>query len=348
MLYCFGVILRIAVITEAGTITGPNRRIAGLDALRGVAILLVIAGHFLPTAFPHFSTQLVSTLGGAGVLLFFYLSGFLIFRNVQTQPPGIFLVRRFFKLFPAYWVNVIVITFMAVVLHVGPAVDLKAVVANLLMVQEFTDSPLSNPVYWTLQIEVKFYLLIVAYQWCFGARWIYGLLVALLLVNAVLFPVLQRGSTLVTYLIAFFPGIAAARAGRSWLEPLIVTAVTAANLYLFLPAGNCAMASYAMLFGTMIVLVARGEFQSRNLLFFGKISYSHYLYHSAIGFLLLDWLAPDGTTAMKIAALLGTFILTTLIAVVSFYGIEKPAIAAGHRLEKPLSRVRILSIFTRN
>ena len=43
----------------------------GLDGLRAVAVLLVVVGHL-------FATGPVSWLGGAGVDVFFVLSGFLI------------------------------------------------------------------------------------------------------------------------------------------------------------------------------------------------------------------------------------------------------------------------------
>ena len=179
--------------------SAAGRHFDGLDILRGVAILLVMAAHFLPESFAVMKCRPIWSLGGAGVLLFFYLSGFLIFRNVQKQPAEIFLLRRFFKLFPAYWINVIIIFLAALWFHGSGPTDVKTFVSNLLMVQEFTHSDLLNGVYWTLQIEVKFYLVIAVFVYCFGSGRIYWLLGGLLLLNAALLPVMGRGSTLVTY-----------------------------------------------------------------------------------------------------------------------------------------------------
>ena len=51
----------------------------------------------------------VNSLGRGGVILFFLLSGYLIFRSVEREPTSTFLSRRMFKIFPAYSVNVALI-----------------------------------------------------------------------------------------------------------------------------------------------------------------------------------------------------------------------------------------------
>ncbi|MCF2524462.1 acyltransferase family protein [Bradyrhizobium sp. G127] len=74
----------------------PNvNRIPSLDALRGIAILMVNLGHFIPArvALGDASYHVVS-LGRGGVVLFFLLSGYLVFRNIEKQDTATFISRR--------------------------------------------------------------------------------------------------------------------------------------------------------------------------------------------------------------------------------------------------------------
>ena len=89
---------------------GGTQRFLALDTLRGVAILMVVVGHFLPDRLVFGGiAHHVNSLGRGGVILFFLLSGYLIFRNVERQDTATFLSRRLFKIFPAYSVNVALI-----------------------------------------------------------------------------------------------------------------------------------------------------------------------------------------------------------------------------------------------
>jgi len=84
----------------------------GLDGVRGVAILLVMAVHFVGNATPHtFGERLAVKLGNYGVLgvdLFFVLSGFLITGLLLDAKGGRhyfrnFYARRTLRIFPLYY-----------------------------------------------------------------------------------------------------------------------------------------------------------------------------------------------------------------------------------------------------
>ena len=318
----------------------PSRRLAGLDSLRGLAILLVMLGHFLPAVSFDYK-GIVSSLGGGGVLLFFYLSGFLIFLNVQKQSAGIFLLRRCFKLFPAYWANMALIVLMAGTFHLGVIPDVKSLLAHSVMLQEFTGSELLNNVYWTLQIEIKFYFVIAIFYYSFGARRIYALFFLLLLFNMALVMYIGRGSTLITYLAAFFPGIAAAGIiTRGWnkaglTEFATIVAFTAVNIFIGLEH-NIYQTVYAIIAAMLLAGVLISDVRSILLTFLARISYSHYLYHALIGYILINSIAGE-TPVSKITALLCASALTVVIATLSFYLIERPGISLGYSLEKKLS-----------
>src|SRR5262245_24138215 len=75
-----------------------------MDALRGVAILLVLGAHF--SSYP-FWTRISST----GVNLFFVLSGFLVsgllfdsFQRSRSVQARRFFIRRGFKIWPSFYI----------------------------------------------------------------------------------------------------------------------------------------------------------------------------------------------------------------------------------------------------
>jgi peptidoglycan/LPS O-acetylase OafA/YrhL len=83
----------------------------GLHGLRGLAVLIVIASH---SGFAGMEGQ-----GGAGVWLFFVLSGFLLSRPFLERPALLtswrnllaFMKRRLLRIVPAYWVVVLFLCF---------------------------------------------------------------------------------------------------------------------------------------------------------------------------------------------------------------------------------------------
>lgn len=324
-----------------------NARLPGLDALRGLAILLVVVAHYLPVCFPASQVSFVLSFGGAGVLLFFYLSGFLIYRSIQKQTLGVFLSRRLFKLAPAYWVNIAVIVGLAVVLKNTEPISLRTIMANLFLLQEFDGDRVLSGVFWTLQIEVKFYLLMAAFCYFAGPRRVYWLFAMLLLFNAALLPVLGRGSTAVTYLICFFPGIAAARAlERAWDRPAlvefaVVTCLAGLNLFFALEYLAGYQAFYALLFSALVLVALTSNFESRLLAFFGRISYSDYLFHVMVGLALISLLAGNSYISRSVA-LLSALAASTAVAALCYRFVEKPCINLGLKLEKRIPSVPLL------
>ena len=149
-----------------------NRDYDFIDGLRGVAILMVVAGHlvyFNPKSgvFIHYVGG-VFGVGGYGVTLFFALSGFLISwpcwkRKVtgsrQVVPSG-YGWRRFWKIYPPLALSVLLLTPIYIFLrsdwsYVSPAARWLAGLAFLLPV-----SGKLNPVMWSLVVEVQFYIVL--------------------------------------------------------------------------------------------------------------------------------------------------------------------------------------------
>jgi peptidoglycan/LPS O-acetylase OafA/YrhL len=135
----------------------------GLDILRLVAVLLVLGRHLdLPDNAPRF-LHIWKTGGWVGVDLFFVLSGFLVSgllfresRRTGTIRVTRFLIRRGFKIYPAFWV-LIATTLLVTLLHKQP-VPLKLLAGELLFLQNYLGGLWDHT--WSLAVEEHFYLAI--------------------------------------------------------------------------------------------------------------------------------------------------------------------------------------------
>ena len=159
--------------------TAERERIAVLDGLRALAIMLVLARHglrpfwtnlahpFLPLGGFDFAPLLLN--GWIGVDLFFVLSGFLITTYLLEKLPGAvsraavigtYMKRRFFRIAPAYYV-VLTVTCAGALLMPGadevPDVTAWSYIYHLLFLNDYFPSNI-NVVFWSLAIEAKFYL----------------------------------------------------------------------------------------------------------------------------------------------------------------------------------------------
>lgn len=163
-----------------------EQRLAPLDGLRGVAILLVLWYHvweisWLPA--PIAALQFLPATGFIGVHLFFFLSGFVISYPFirahlrESAPPawGHFAWRRFIKIIPSYVLSIAVAFAIGYAQTQDGAPAWKSLLAHLLFVHTWFASTYGsiNGVLWTLAVEVEFYLLFPLVWWCFArAPWL--------------------------------------------------------------------------------------------------------------------------------------------------------------------------------
>jgi peptidoglycan/LPS O-acetylase OafA/YrhL len=158
----------------------PTRHLPVLDGLRAVAVLLVLWCHVpLATAgYPEW-LRTAHTLvgpGGTGVELFFVLSGFLITRILirereQQVPVRWFLLRRILRIFPIYYL------LLLVMLVVQPSAEIGWAACYLMNLRELFGPVPGGPLdhLWSLCIEEHFYLLwplVVAFSPPGRPKWI--------------------------------------------------------------------------------------------------------------------------------------------------------------------------------
>jgi peptidoglycan/LPS O-acetylase OafA/YrhL len=135
-----------------------NPRLPQLDGLRAVAVILVMAFHFIPWVGDY------APLGSIGVRLFFVLSGFLITRILLASRGDdmavalrSFYVRRSLRIFPLFYL----VLAIAALINIGPVRNtIGWHVSYLTNVYLFDRGSWHGSIshLWSLAVEEQFYL----------------------------------------------------------------------------------------------------------------------------------------------------------------------------------------------
>ncbi|HEX8346793.1 MAG TPA: acyltransferase [Actinoplanes sp.] len=149
-LYALDGLRLICAVSVAGYHFGDSWRLDGVHP----------PAYFLPDAAP------VLIYGFLGVEVFFLISGFVILMSSWGRTVRQFAASRAARIYPAFRVSVLITTVVAGVLPVSggvPFAELPGagdVLVNLTMLAEPLNTPLVDTVYWTLWVELRFYLII--------------------------------------------------------------------------------------------------------------------------------------------------------------------------------------------
>jgi peptidoglycan/LPS O-acetylase OafA/YrhL len=156
--------------------TRQKERNIQLDMLRGIAVLLVLLSHLYKVP-PDMLTnpvgiclQFLHDIGWLGVDLFFVLSGFLVsglifgeYQKYRHFQAGRFLIRRGFKIYPAYYIYFL-IGFIIIYSSPRDARTMTYLASIVFFVQNYF-APLANTFtesifghFWSLSVEEHFYI----------------------------------------------------------------------------------------------------------------------------------------------------------------------------------------------
>ena len=279
----------VAVATEAAK---REKHLPTLDALRGIAALMVCWFHFtnaqFTARFGHF--QASGKYGYLGVQIFFVISGFIIpfsmFRaGYRLKSFFRFMLKRIARLDPPFLASIVIVVLgfwlsSRLPGHAAYHIPWAQVAAHLGYVNAFIGMPWLQMSYWSLAIEFQYYIFVglcfplVALKGRLSPVFLLGLLGGLSILAG------KSEALLPHYLPLFAIGILAfrykARLMRGYDTIAALAAASALAVWVdgWLPA---AMAIGACL---AILLV---HVNHPLLNFFGTISYSLYLIHVFVG-----------------------------------------------------------------
>lgn len=153
-----------------------SKRIVFLDYLRIFAFLSVLVAHkyydILATAANDINLHItLRTLaqaaipffeaGGAGVVVFFLVSGYIITCVALREATAIFCIRRFFRIYPLYVFAVLLEMLLGYLIEGKPFPPLSIIIPRITLMGDFFGTPYAlGSVEWTLRIEIYFYLVI--------------------------------------------------------------------------------------------------------------------------------------------------------------------------------------------
>lgn len=324
-------------------------RLTCLDELRGIAASLVVLAHVGPLVSDQISwlyTHVVD-LGQLGVVMFFLCSGFVIPASLERERSvGAFWIKRFFRLYPLFWVSLIGAALLAVThLRENGELSLRDWALNVTMIPDALGGLVALPPYWTLAYEMVFYVfatlifltrlthmsvqtsLITSFIGiCFGAVFVLPPTPPL---NATIFWI----GTLLTGTVVYRAYVGEVRT-RSMVICVVGTLaagiVTATHSLYGLPSdGNifrshfwptviAYVGAYAFFFAFLLLRQRSASW----MIFLGTVSYSMYLMHDLVLSLVPDW----GPSFLPILFGYG---FTVAVSAVTFKYVEAPCIELG-------------------
>ncbi|HEX7518499.1 MAG TPA: acyltransferase [Chthoniobacterales bacterium] len=353
-------------------------RLAHIDTLRALAALMVACAHvwqrFLPVARPSGSVTGQTwpryfELGITGVVLFFAISGFVIYgtlRGPRENAGRRFIITRFFRLFPAYWVSMAA-GLVFIWWWQGWSITGPMVAANATMLPTVFRQPQIMGLYWTLETELAFYVscwLVWRLGWLNNPRVLVGLVVGMSLAWFVVKGAKQIGvvpddvsagwKNLPRHLGIMFWGAyfrivydetkgfreSIRRNRKVWILvalTVLIVVIGGSRQFRFVihPSRNW-FSPYVVAPLLFWIWIAWLRVRTSALAWLGRISYSIYLFHLIVATPLVCWVALEGNTALRgwptVCYLITTLLLTILVSAAVYYAVELPAIVLGKRL----------------
>lgn len=331
-----------------------TNRIKELDALRGIAALMIVLFHF---TMYRYEADLGFKLGTTGVDLFFMISGFVIFMSLSKIKNSVsFVINRVSRLYPTYWASVS-ITFLFILIQAlllnetFGAYNFKQYLGNLTMFQFYLKIPDLDGPYWTMIIEMIFYIgLLFLYHFKLLKHInIIGVSLTILVVLMTNFGFQNPFIRTIVYWIPFFQFVPLFFAGIIFYKIYtiksnhlvmysIVLLCLISQILLFKYSGSSMIfinhreyACMLIIFFGLFTLFVNNKLNfivSKGTLFLGKISFPLYLTHQFISIgLIIPYLTLNLGLNYWMATIITLPIVIALAALITYY------------IEIPMSRI---------
>lgn len=331
-----------------------SARIEYLDGHRGLAIVLVMLFHAYarwPQVVPYgdrFADFPLFRLGHFGVQLFFLISGFVISMTLEKcHSSSEFLFKRWLRLFPAMLICSAIVFVSASLFPERPAgvPHLRDLLPGLTFVHPHwwallfgTPQHALEGAFWSLYVEVQFYLVIGLVYFRLGTARSIALVFALFVIHTVIW-LLYRHSppgqntllleTLESFGFAHFGWFAAGAClhrywtseGKLWLAAalaaILASAAVAAD---FRWKAAVAMTVIALFFAASIrSTIVQRLLRIRPLVFFGFVSYPLYLLHENMMVALIVKLGKTAAIPAIFLPVIPIVVVTAIAWVVARY-----------------------------
>lgn len=357
--------------TERPALPGRFRT---LDGLRGIAAMLVVGYHLhanLRDEAASWLTPVIRVLlehGYLGVQIFFVLSGYAIAssfgdRRVDGRYVGVFALRRSIRLDPPYWLSIATAIALAVLssalfpdLH-REIPSWQQVLAHVLYLQILLGYGDIVPIYWTLCLEIQFYLLLALLLWSLQTlggehrtdRLLQATAVRALLLVSAWVSALAYGNVLpelwpglfLPFWFYFVMGAVVFWCARGWLPNgcfwLLAAGVAVCILPLRPVNGGMGLFTAILLHGILRVGAGDRLLGSAPFQFLGGISYSLYLFHPIVGWSAISLgkrlLGPQVGAVETIVLFFGGVAVSVVTAWVVCRLVERPAQRFARRLD---------------
>jgi peptidoglycan/LPS O-acetylase OafA/YrhL len=340
--------------------------------LRGIAALAVVLYHFdgaIRMATDRWLPQpleWVAAHGANGVDVFFVISGFVIAYSVRNGSYTFgyllrFMVRRSIRLDPPYWVAIAIEIALLVLTPVffpsirTPVISVAQVLSHLVYAQNILGYGDLDPVFWTLCFEVQFYSFFVGslVAWQALRRLKLGRSVAVAYFGAVfvLSLALRYGGVSIPHRglalghwFEFFLGVltwwtVSKGVSPRWIGAALIAATVAilaarVEIMNLMPVGVTLLLLVVAWRGALETFLGGAVFQ-----FFGRISYSLYLFHAPIGWRWISLL--ERVHGGRIGPLFAWFefasaaAVTVGISAITWRLIESPSMKFSKRIGLP-------------
>ena len=154
--------------------TAPDRRVAGLDGVRGLAALFVVLHHCFLMSFAGFPVNTGPfwlgwlLYGHFAVVVFITLSGFSLAisparKGWRLGSKAVFAQRRAWRILPPYWAalafSLVIAWGLGVPQPNSPPPDGRSVFVYGLLVQDIFSAPTPNGAFWSIAVEAQLYLI---------------------------------------------------------------------------------------------------------------------------------------------------------------------------------------------
>lgn len=345
-------------------------RLAFIDSLRGIAVVAVLIQHLLEqiiltqTTGPYYwgfqgASGYYFNFGRFGVVLFFFVSGFVIPNSFPASAAPIrdFVTSRIFRLYPTYWLSI------ALAVAIFPLTEAKTfslsqIVANSTMLQMFINVGNIRTAYWTLAIELIFYASCVC---LFAAGFLKRRMTAVGIVLAVSIlctvASIFIGNRMVLRLMEVALNLTAMFLGKVFRDTVIESRLNWGHVAI------CSIAYVAFALSVSFRLYGGGSYDEKSFFFgysmasayvgawvvflafcaignsshwrfsafIGRISYSIYLMHAYVLSVILYFFGAGATPLQWLLFSCAVAGFSILVSWFSYEFVEKPALDFGHR-----------------